>query len=62
MAFGPGRGQAYQALPKWCQKAERPCCRGLITSLRTEMIENKQLLQPLGLQLDWKTLGPAAAA
>jgi hypothetical protein len=62
LAFGPGRGQAYQPLPKWRKKAERPSCLDLITSLRTEMIENKQLLQPLGLQLDWKTLGLAAAA
>jgi hypothetical protein len=62
MAFGPGCRQAYQPLPKWRQKAERPCRLDLITSPRTEMIENRHLLQPLGLQLDWKTLGLAAAA
>jgi hypothetical protein len=62
LAFGPCRGQAYQPLPKWHKKAERPSCLDLITCLRTEMIENKQLLQPLGLQLDWETLGLAAAA
>jgi hypothetical protein len=62
MAFGPGRGQADRPLPKWRKKAERPSCLELITSLRTEMIENKRPLLPLGLQLDWKTLGLAAAA
>jgi hypothetical protein len=33
-----------------------------VTTLRREMIENQELLEPLGLNLDWKTLTLAAAA
>jgi hypothetical protein len=62
LAYGPGRGEAYQPLPKWRRKAERPSCLDLVTMLRKEMIENKELLKPLGLNPDWKNLTLAAAA
>src|SRR5205823_12188423 len=35
-AFGPGRGEAYAALPKWRTLAKRPSCLDLITLLRKE--------------------------
>jgi hypothetical protein len=34
----------------------------LVTLLRKEMTENKARLQPLGLNLEWKTLALGAAA
>jgi hypothetical protein len=57
LAFGPARTDAYAALPKWRRKAHRPSCLDLITRLRQEMIESQALLKPLGLVLDWKTIG-----
>jgi hypothetical protein len=62
LAFGPGRGQAYHALPKWRRNANRPSCLDLVTLLRKEMADNPALLQPLGFNLQWETLGLAAAA
>jgi hypothetical protein len=62
LAFGPERSERFQALPKWRRHAQRPSCLDLITLLRKEMAENKALLQPFDLQLDWKSLGLAAAA
>lgn len=62
IAFGPGRGDQYQALPKWRRNACRPSCLDLVTLLRREMNVNKAILQPFGIRLDWKTLGLAAAA
>ncbi len=62
LAFGPERGSAYLPLPKWRRNAVRPSCLDLITLLRKEMVENPALLAPLGLKLEWKALGLAAAA
>jgi len=62
LAFGAERSHRFQALPKWRPHAKRPSCLDLITLLRKEMAENKTLLQPFDLQLDWKSLGLAAAA
>lgn len=62
LAFGPGRGAAFQPLPKWRRNAQRPSCLDLIALLRKEMVENQAPLQRLGFQLAWKTLGLAAAA
>jgi hypothetical protein len=62
LAFGPDRGAAYPQLPKWRRNAKRPSCLDLITVLRKEMVENKSILQPLGLSPQWKTLIIAAAA
>lgn len=61
-ALGPGRGDQYQALPKWRRHASRPSCLDLVTLLRKEMSVNKAVLEPLGFHVDWKTLGLAAAA
>jgi len=63
LAFGPTRNsQHYEALPKWRRNASRPSCLDLITLLRKEIAANPALVQPFGLQLDWKSLGLAAAA
>ena len=62
LTYGPDRGPAYLPLPKWRKNATRPSCLDLITLLRKEMVENPAILAPLGLNLDWKTLGLAAAA
>ena len=62
LAFGPERGDRFELLPKWRRHANRPSCLDLITLLRKEMVANKALLEPFGFQLDWKSLGLAAAA
>jgi hypothetical protein len=62
IAMGPGRGNPYQALPKWRRNASRPSCLDLVTLLRKETAANKALLQPFGFRTDWKTLGLAGAA
>ncbi|HZU26489.1 MAG TPA: hypothetical protein VFA04_13265 [Bryobacteraceae bacterium] len=62
IAFGPERGDSYEALPRWRRHANRPSCLDLVTLLRKEMVANKSLVEPLGLQLDWKSLGLAAVA
>jgi hypothetical protein len=62
LAWGPQRGSYYQQLPKWRRHAPRPSCLDLVTLLRKEMAENKTLLDPFGLNLDWKSLGLAACA
>ena len=61
LAYGPDRVADYPALPKWRRNAKRPSCLDLLTLLRKEMVANQPLLEPLGLQLDWKTLGLAAS-
>jgi len=62
IAFGPERGDRFELLPKWRRHASRPSCLDLITLLRKEMASNKPLIEPFGLQIDWKSLGLAAAA
>ncbi len=62
LAFGPERGDRFELLPKWRRHASRPSCLDLITLLRKEMAANKALVEPFGFQLDWKSLGLAAAA
>jgi hypothetical protein len=42
--FGPQRGPAYAALPRWRRGAKRPSCLDLITLLRKEVTEHPQLL------------------
>ena len=61
-AFGPGRGEAFAALPKWRRKAKRPSCLDLLTLLRKEMVEHPELTQPVGLNLTDHDLTSAAAA
>lgn len=61
-AFGPERGTAYAALPKWRRKARRPSCLDLVTLLRKDMVENQELLQSLDIQLSDRSLHAAAAA
>jgi hypothetical protein len=48
--FGPQRGPAYAALPKWRRSAKRPSCLDLITLLRREVTEHPELLQQFGIQ------------
>jgi len=62
LTFGSGRGESYQALPKWRNHADRPSFLDLLTLLRKEMAENPSLLTSLGFQIAWKDLGLAAAA
>jgi len=62
LAFGPERGPFYEKLPKWRPHAQRPSCLDLLTLLRKEMAASKTLLDPFGLNLDWKSLGLAACA
>jgi hypothetical protein len=62
LTFGSGRDQHYQALPKWRRSADRPSFLDLLALLRKEMAENPSLLASLGVTVDWKQLGLAAAA
>jgi hypothetical protein len=61
-AFGPGREQAYAALPKWRSNAKRPSCLDLTTLLRKEAHHNPALLQTLGFQISPDQMIAAAAA
>jgi len=61
-AFGPHRGAAYPALPRWRRKAYRPSCLDLVTLLRKEMVEYPQYAQSLGFQLTDRALTQAANA
>jgi hypothetical protein len=61
-AFGPERGAAYAALPKWRRNARRPSCLDLIALLRNEAAQNPKLLSDLGFRLDSQQLVSAAAA
>jgi hypothetical protein len=61
-AFGPERGPAYAALPKWRRNAKRPSCLDLITLLRKEVTEHPKLLQKFGILPTAAQLIQAAAA
>ncbi len=61
-AFGPGRGEAYAALPKWRSSAKRPSCLDLMTLLRKEAHHNPTLLETLGFQISSEQMIAAAAA
>ena len=61
-AFGAERAKAYAELPRWRRNARRPSCLDLVTLLRKEMVQQPQLLAPLGLTITDFTLVAAAAA
>jgi hypothetical protein len=61
-AFGPARGDAYAALPKWRSSAKRPSCLDLTTLLRKEAEQNPALLQKFGFQISSPQIVAAAAA
>jgi hypothetical protein len=60
--FGAHRSAAFPALPKWRRNAHRPSCLDLVTVLRNEMAGDKLSSKALALDLNWKTIGLAAAA
>jgi DDE family transposase len=60
--FGPLRGPAFAALPRWRRNAKRPSCLDLITLLRKEVSENPQLLLQFGIFPTAAQLIAAAAA
>ena len=62
LAFGPDRGAAYAALPKWRRHAHRPSCLDLITLLRDEVVEHPDLVKEFDLVLTDRALTHAAAA
>jgi hypothetical protein len=61
-AFGPGRGDAYAALPKWRLNAKRPSCLDLSALLRKEALQHPALLETLGFQVSSPQMIAAAAA
>ncbi len=61
-AFGPQRGPAYAALPKWRRNATRPSCLDLLTLLRKETTQHPELLQQFGIFATAPHLIAAAAA
>ena len=60
--FGPLRGLAYAALPRWRRNAKRPSCLDLITLLRKEVTEHPDLLQQFAIHPSAAHLIAAAAA
>jgi hypothetical protein len=60
--FGPQRGAAYAALPKWRRNAKRPSCLDLMTLLRKEAYERPELLAQLGVYTNSAHLIQAANA
>lgn len=61
-AFGPERGNAYSALPKWRRNARRPSCLDLITLLRKEITQQPHLVAHLNISTDNQNLVQSAAA
>jgi hypothetical protein len=61
-AFGPQRGPAYAALPRWRRNAKRPSCLDLITLLRKEVSQYPHLLQHFGILPTPAKMIQAAAA
>jgi hypothetical protein len=61
-AFGPGRGDAYAALPKWRLNAKRPSSLDLSALLRKEAQQHPALLEALGFQVSSPQMIAAAAA
>jgi hypothetical protein len=61
-AFGPGRAEAFAALPKWRSRAKRPSCLDLAALLRKEAQQNPVLLETLGFQVSSSHMIAAAAA
>jgi hypothetical protein len=60
--YGPERGQAYAALPKWRRHAKRPSCLDLMTLLRKEATEHPELLEQFSIKLSTAHLIQAANA
>ena len=61
-AFGPERGDAYVALPKWRRNARRPSCLDLVTLLRNEAVQRPDLLEHLGISFTFAGAVKGAAA
>jgi len=62
IAFGPQRGAAYEALPKWRRNAYRPSCLDLVTLLRKEMADHPELLKEFEVKITEQQLVRSAAA
>jgi len=60
--FGPQRGPAYAALPKWRRDAKRPSCLDLVTLLRNQATEHPELLEQFHIQHNSAHLIQAANA
>jgi hypothetical protein len=60
--FGPLRGPAFAALPRWRRNAKRPSCLDLITLLRKEVSQNPKLLLQFNILPTAAQLIAAAAA
>jgi hypothetical protein len=61
-SYGPERGQAYAALPKWRRNAKRPSCLDLMTLLRKEATQYPELLEQFSIKLSTAHLIQAANA
>ena len=60
-AYGLHRGQAYDELPKWRRRQQRPSCQDLVTLLRQQAQQQPHLLLPFGIQPSYQRLTHAAA-
>ncbi len=61
VAFGPKRGEADAALPKWRRKAKRPSCLDLITLPRHKIAQQPPSRDDFHIQIDGNSLVWAAA-
>lgn len=61
-AFGPHRTDVYLPLPRWRANATRPSCLDLVSLLRKEIVENKQIQHEMGTEITFQTLATVAAA
>ncbi len=61
IAFGPERGQAYVAPPKWRRNAKRPSCLDLMTLPRQEIAQHPPSFDDFDIQIDGNSLVRAAA-
>jgi len=62
IAFGPKRTDHYLPLPRWRANAPRPSCLDLVSLLRKEIVENKQIQSEVDIEVTFQTLATVAAA
>lgn len=61
-AYGPGRTDAYNPLPRWRKNASRPSCLDLVNLLRKQIVENHPIQHEMGIQINFQRLATLAVA
>ena len=62
LVYNSKRTSDFPPLPKWRRNANRPSCLDLVTVLRAEITQDRNIQSTIAMQIDWQTLGIAAAA